>query len=228
MARMLFIRGVLFTSSVSIKPSPAVQLIKMSTYLCIFSLLSTVSSLDPLETLLQSPISEARCLAACLMLPSPGSRAQCLQVCRFRQQHPDTDLCQVPGLCVDLGCQVACQDITLLPHSGMFTSFTRSGCRLSWSVGEMMAGADVVFVMAGEDSLEVDVLRAFAEGDEELREAAIAAQGRGAQTAPTAPRRRGPREARDVRRAARVAHFPLTCAKAFLAARCVDERPEKP
>ena len=148
---MLFIRGVLFTSSVNTKPPPAVQLIKMSTYLCIFSLLSTVSSLDPLETLLQSPISEARCLAACLMLPSAGSRAQCLQVCRFRQQHPDTDLCRVPGLCVDLGCQVACQDITLLPHTGMFTSFTRSGCRLSWSVGEMMEGANVVFVVAGQD-----------------------------------------------------------------------------
>ena len=119
----------------------------MNTYLCIFSLLGMVSSLEPLESLLQSPISEARCRAACLLLPSPGSRAQCYQVCRFRQQYPDTDLCQVPGLCVDLGCQVACQDITLLPHSGMFTSFTRSGCRLSW----MMEGADVVFVMAGQD-----------------------------------------------------------------------------
>ena len=123
----------------------------MNTYLCIFSLLVVVSSLEPLETLLQSPISDARCQAACLRLPSPGSRAQCYQVCQLRQQYPDTDLCQVPGLCVDLGCQVACQDITLLPHSRMFTSFTRSGCRLSWSVGQMMEGADVVFVMAGQD-----------------------------------------------------------------------------
>ena len=119
----------------------------MNTYLCILTILGTVSSLEPLESLLQSPISEARCRAECLLLPSPGSRAQCYQVCRFRQQYPDTDLCQVPGLCVDLGCQVACQDITLLPHSGMFTSFTRSGCRLSW----IMEGADVVFVMAGQD-----------------------------------------------------------------------------
>ena len=95
---------------------------------------STVSSPDPLESRLQSPISDAKCLAACVRLPSPGSQAQCHQVCRFRQQHPDTDLCRVPGLCVELGCQVACQDITLLPHTGKFTSFTRSGC-LSWNVG---------------------------------------------------------------------------------------------
>ena len=121
----------------------------MNTYLCIF-LLGTVSSTDPLETLLQSPVSDAKCLATCLLVPTPGSRAQCHQVCRFRHQHPDTDLCHVPGLCVDYGCQVACQDISLVPHTGMFSSFTRSECRLAWSLGEM-EGANVVFVVAGQD-----------------------------------------------------------------------------
>ena len=51
---------------------------------------------------------------------------------------------------MDYGCQVACQDISLVPHTGMFSSFTRSECRLAWSLGEM-EGANVVFVVAGQD-----------------------------------------------------------------------------
>ena len=67
---------------------------------------------------------------------SEAAQAQCHQAL----QYPDT------GLCAEL----RSQDITLLPHSGMFISFTRSGC-LSWSVGEMTEGANVVLAVAGQD-----------------------------------------------------------------------------
>ena len=117
--------------------------------------LTTLSTLlqcsltSPLISLLAAPISDSVCWARCQDLPSLPSQEQCYQVCKFRQKHPNTDLCRLPHLCVDLGCQVACNE----DHQAgqvLINSFTRRGCQLSWSIssGEH---TNVVFVLAGRD-----------------------------------------------------------------------------
>ena len=118
----------------------------------IFSfLLSTTVAQDNLLEILQVPISDAMCVAKCSEVPTHTSKAQCYQVCKFRQTHPKTDLCRVPDLCVDFGCQVGCQD-----HDGaeqaVFDGFSRNKCQLSWSLSE--TESRVVFVLAGQDHEE--------------------------------------------------------------------------
>ena len=107
------------------------------------------SQTSPLISLLAGPISDSVCWARCQDLPSPPSQEQCYQVCKFRQKHPDTDLCRLPHLCVDLGCQVACHD-DHQPGQVLIDSFTRRGCRLSWSISSRQH-TNVVFVLAGRD-----------------------------------------------------------------------------
>ena len=111
-------------------------------------LLLKVSVCSQLVELLQFPISDAQCVARCAALPSRPSQEQCYQVCKFRQKHPDTELCRLPHLCVDLGCQVACHD----QEAGqvLIDSFNRRGCHLSWSVSSE-EHTNVVFLLAGRD-----------------------------------------------------------------------------
>ena len=102
---------------------------------------------DPLLDLLKSPISDAKCLAKCADVPTPTSQAQCYQVCKYIQDNPTTDLCRVPDLCVDFGCQIACQELSMT-SSGMFDKFSRENCRLTWRT---TSPDNVVFVVSGQD-----------------------------------------------------------------------------
>ena len=115
-------------------------------------LLLKVSVCSQLVELLQFPISDAQCVARCAALPSRPSQEQCYQVCKFRQKHPDTELCRLPHLCVDLGCQVACNDDHQASEA-LIDSFSRAGCQLSWSVSapDVSPLSSVVFVLAGRD-----------------------------------------------------------------------------
>ena len=123
--------------------------------------LATASSLDQAEVplqLLRPHIAAAQCAARCVAVPTPASRAQCEQVCEFRARHPDTDLCSLPGLCGDLGCQVGCQELTDTA-AGLFSSFARdpASCRLSWALADpdtgrsLAASSGVVFLVAARD-----------------------------------------------------------------------------
>ena len=107
----------------------------------------SLTTSDPLLDLLKSPISDARCLAKCADVPTPTSQAQCYQVCKYLQDNPTSDLCKVPDLCVDFGCQIACQELSRT-SDGMFDKFTREDCRLSW---RMMSQDNVVYVVSGQD-----------------------------------------------------------------------------
>ena len=123
--------------------------------------LATASSLDQAEVplqLLRPHIAAAQCAARCVAVPTPASRAQCEQVCEFRARHPDTDLCSLPGLCGDLGCQVGCQELTDTA-AGLFSSFARdpASCRLTWALADpdtgrsLAASSGVVFLVAARD-----------------------------------------------------------------------------
>ena len=125
------------------------SLLSLSTVLLLI-LPTTMTS--QLLDLLHSPLSDAQCVARCLVLPTQSSQDQCYQVCKFRQKHPDTDLCRLPQLCVDLGCQVACHEDHEASQS-LIDSFSRRGCELSWTVSseEDSPFSNVVFVLAGRD-----------------------------------------------------------------------------
>ena len=129
--------------------------------LTLLASLATASSLDQAEVplqLLRPHIAAAQCAARCVAVPTPASRAQCEQVCEFRARHPDTDLCSLPGLCGDLGCQVGCQELTDTA-AGLFSSFARdpASCRLSWALADpdtgrsLAASSGVVFLVAARD-----------------------------------------------------------------------------
>ena len=121
-------------------------------FLSMMFLIKGCSSTSLLLQLLKTPVSDAMCRAKCQDVPTDISRAQCYQVCKYRQNNPSSDICRVPDLCVDFGCQVACQDIPD-PSRALFDGFSRSQCQVSWSLSSDSAGArsNVVFVLSAQD-----------------------------------------------------------------------------